>query len=189
MSSVQDAMRRFGGMYGQAKRNGNVLAEVVTVTANVDIARVTVPLVGQTKQGYKAGRETREGTLSIQKIDAHWELEIYQFLSQTLVARRAARDLLAQTPIANTTESTRQFDLTIEIDDPDAWGREAWQLTGCQIWALPLGFSITDDLINREFPLTWEDETPEHAFTVTTVGSGAQTVVPYTTATPTVPPF
>jgi hypothetical protein len=64
---------------------------------NVEINRIEVPLVGQTKTGYKPGRETREGTLTIQKIDARWELEIFKFLNASLAAspgrsRHAERD-------------------------------------------------------------------------------------------------
>ena len=57
------------------------------------------------------------------------------------------------------------FDLKVEMDDPDAYGYEAWQLENCQIWRMPLGFSITDDILEREFPLTWENERPLNAFT------------------------
>lgn len=182
MSSVTDAMRRYGGMYGQAKRNQNVLAEVVTVAGAVEVARVAVPLVGQTKQGYKQGRETREGTISIQKVDTHWELELYAFLSQSLVTRRAARD-------ANPgQQKTRQFQFVTEIDDPDAWGKESWTLDGCMIWRLPFGFSITDDIIDREFPITWETEVPTEAFIVTSDANGAQSKVVYSAGAP-IPAF
>jgi hypothetical protein len=182
MSSITDALIRYGGMYGQAERNGHLLAEVVTVAANAEIARVNVPLVGQTKQGYKPGRETREGTLTIQKIDTHWELELYQFMSASLAARRAARG----TQQAITLQ--RQFSIVIAIDDPDTWGRESWRLDGCLIWRLPLGFSITDDIVNREFPLTWEDEVPVDAFVVSTDPAGGQTLVPYSPGAA-LPPF
>jgi hypothetical protein len=43
-------------------------------------------------------------------------------------------------------------------------------LENCQIWRMPLGFSITDDIIDREFPLTWENERPLDAFSVTSTG-------------------
>lgn len=162
MAGITDALRRMGGMYGQARRGGSLLAEVVEVTGAIEVNRIEVPLVGTTKQGYKPGRETREGTLNIQKIDAKWELEIYQFLSQSLASRRAARG----TPAA----TLRTFDLILEIDDPEAYGAEKWQLENVQIWRLPLGFSITDDILNREFPITWESETPVSAFTVNDQG-------------------
>jgi hypothetical protein len=156
-------------MYGSAWRDGVQLAEAVEVSGNVAINRVEVPLVGQTKTGYKAGRETREGTLRIQKIDASWELEIYRFLSQSLADRRAARG----TPNA----TVRAFDLKLEVDDPEAYGYEAWQLSNVQIWQMPLGFSITDDIIEREFPITWENEMPLSAFTY---DAKSGSVVPWT---------
>lgn len=156
ISSVNEGLWRFGGMYGSAWRNGRQLAEVVELTATVEINRLEVPLVGSTKQGYKPGREAREGTLRIQKIDGSWESELYQFLTQGLAERRANRD--AGRP------SLRPFSLYVEFDDPDALGYEAWQLEGCLLWRMQLGFSITDDIVEREFPLTWEKETPISLF-------------------------
>lgn len=160
MAGISEALRRMGGMYGSAWRGGKMLSEAVEVSGAVEVNRIEVPLVGQTKQGYKRGRETREGTLRIQKIDASWELEIYNFLSVGLEARRDARGT------ANAAMPT--FDLKIDLDDPDAYGYEAWQLENCQIWRMPLGFSITDDILEREFPLTWENERPLNAFVVDT---------------------
>jgi hypothetical protein len=162
--SVSEALWRYGGMYGAAYRDGRLLSEVVEVTGAVEIGRIEVPLVGQTKQGYKPGRETREGTLRIQKIDTSWELEVREFLATSLAQRRANRD--AGVP------NQRPFSLQIEFDDPDALGIEKWQLDGCLLWRMPLGFSITDDIVDREFPLTWEVETPLYAFRRTTTAAG-----------------
>lgn len=156
MAGILDAMRRYGGMYGSAFRNERELAEVVEVSGAVEINRVEIPLVGQTKQGYKPGRESREGSIRIHKIDTFWEIEIYQWLSQGLATRRANRDPAA-----------RQFDLKLQVNDPEAYDVESWLLSGCMIWRLPLGFSITDDIIDREFPFTWESEKPVDAFVVT----------------------
>lgn len=158
MAGITDALRRMGGMYGSAWRDNIMLADVVEVSGAVEINRIEVPLVGQTKQGYKTGRETREGTLRVHKIDSSWQLEIYGFLSQSLAARRAARGT------ANAT--MRTFDLKLEVDDPEAYGLDAWQMENVQIWRMPLGFSITDDIMDLEFPITWESETPLNAFTV-----------------------
>lgn len=156
--SVNEGLLRYGGMYGAAYGpSGNVLAEVVEVTAAVEVNRIEVPLVGTTKQGYKTGRETREGTINIQKIDSKWEMELFRFLSQGLEARRRARDTGDHTML-------RPFNLVIGFDDPDALGREKWLLEGCLLWRMTIGFSITDDIVNREFPLTWEHETPLEAF-------------------------
>lgn len=161
MAGITEALRRFGGMYGSAWRDNVQLSEAVTVAGNVAINRIEVPLVGQTKTGYKPGRETREGTLTIQKIDARWELEIFRFLNASLAARRAARG----TPQA----TLRTFDIKLELDDPEA-GYEAWQLENVQIWQMPIGFSITDDIISREFPITWESERPLSAFVYNSQG-------------------
>lgn len=155
-TSVAEALERMSGMYGSAWRDGVLLSEVVMVTATVDIAQIAVPLAGTTKQGNKTGRETRAGTLQYQKVDTKWEMQVWSFLSQSLEQRRAARD--AGNP------GMQAFQLLLEYDDPDALGIEKWQLDGCQIYRLNLGFNIGDDLTQLEVPLTWESETPIYAF-------------------------
>lgn len=167
--NVAESLLRYGGMYGSAWRDGVMLAEVIQVTADVQINRISVPIVGATREGHKPGRETREGTIDIQKIDAKWEHEIWTFMSSGLEERRRLRD------DPNTTRPQRTFDLHLKHDDPDALGMEEWVLYDCQIWALPLGISITDDTIDRQYPLTWEREEPLHAFKAQRVGN---TVVP-----------
>lgn len=164
VSSVSDGLFRYGGMFGSAWRDGVQLAEVVEVTGAVEVGRIEVPLVGQTRNGYKPGRESREGTLNIQKIDTKWEMEIYSFLSVNLRDRRRNRDAGRPT--------LRPFSVDIEYDDPDALGIEKWRLDGVLIWRLPLGFSITDDIVNREFPITWERETPIYAFSAVDTATG-----------------
>lgn len=150
--STNPGLWRMGAMHGSAWRNGVQLAEGIEVNVNVEINRMEMPLVGTTKQGYKPGRESREGTLRIQKIDSAWEMEVYSFLTQSVAERRRNR--------GTGKGGLRPFQLQLELDDPDALGYELWQLEGCLIWRLPLGFSISDDIIDREFPLTWESETP-----------------------------
>lgn len=158
MAGVSDALHRFGGMYGAAYRSGQLLQEAIEVSGNTAIARIEVPLVGQTKMGYKPGRETREGTMRIQLIDSTWAMEVYQFLGQSLAQRRAARGTRAAT--------LRVFDLILTVDDPEAYDLESWQMENVQVWQMPMGFAVTDDIIQREIPITWESETPLHVFTV-----------------------
>lgn len=155
-ATFQDALKRYGGMHGSVWQDGNCLYEIVEVAGAVEIGRIEVPLVGTTRVGYKTGRESREATMRVQKIDTKWELFVYQFLSQSLAARRAARG----TPQA----TNRSFTLKLVVDDPEAGGKEVWQLEGCKIWRMTLGHSITDETIDREYPLTWEVETPLQTF-------------------------
>lgn len=153
--SAIDALRRWGGMYGAAYRDGYLLQEAIEVSGNVAIARVEVPLVGTTRMGYKTGRETREGTMRIQAIDSTWALQVYQFTGQSLTQR-----------LANRGQTLPSFDLLIAINDPTAYDYEAWQLQGCQVWQMPIGFAITDDVVQREIPFTWEGELPAHTFVI-----------------------
>jgi hypothetical protein len=156
-SSVSEALQRMGGMYGSAWRDGLLLSEVIQVVGTVELAQIDVALVGQTKLGHKTGREQRSGTLDMQKIDSYWEMQVYNFMSQSLAQRRANRD--AGHP------GFPSFQLLIENDDPDALGIEKWQLDGCQIYRINLGFNIADDLTTFQVPFTWETETPIYAFT------------------------
>lgn len=173
--SLNEGLYRIGGMYGHVVIDGKIRAEITEVTGSVEIARIDVPLVGTTRQGAKPGRESREGTFRVQKIDTFWELEVYKYLSQGLRTRRDNRGTAEQ--------SMRPFTIQLWLDDPDALDKEVWQLEGCLIWRLPLGFSVTDDLVDREFPFTWEKETPLHAFHVdlrassTNANTGFPTVV------------
>lgn len=155
-NSAAEALKVFGGMYGSAWKDGTQLLEAVEVAAAAEVGRIEIPIVGSTKTGYKPGRESREGTLRVQKKDTKWEHFVHDFLSQSLEERRANRGNV----------SLRSFTLKIEYDDPDAMGKEVWQLEGCQIWRLTLGFAITDDYVEREYPLTWESETPLETFEI-----------------------
>jgi hypothetical protein len=156
-TSVSEALERMGGMYGSAWRDGVMLTEVVQVTATIEKARIDVPLAGQTKMGHKTGREARDGTIRIQKVDTRWEMDVWQFMSQSLDERRAARN-------AGNPSLFPAFQLLIEMDDPDALGIEKWQLDGCQIYRVNLGFNIGDDMTENDIPFTWESETPIYAF-------------------------
>lgn len=167
MASVQDAQHVFSGMYGTAWRDGAPLFEVVEFNGAVEVNRIEVPLVGQTKQGYKPGRESREGTMRLYLVHSRWEKEFHDFTEN-----RAANITL------------RTFDLKLTVADPGAYqigpgqpGRISWMLHGVQIWRMPLGFSITDDLIDRELPVTWESEEPLEWFGVDDQGK----VTPFST--------
>jgi Phage tail tube protein len=153
---TQEGLLVFSGAYGSAWRDGQQLGDVIEASGAVEVARIDIPLVGQTRIGHKPGRETREGTMRVQKRDAQWEMEVFQFLSQSLAERRRARD--AGQPLL------RPFSLILEFDDPYALGRERWQLDGVLIWRMPLGFALGDDAIEREYPITWETERPLEVF-------------------------
>ena len=153
--STNEGLWRFSGLYGLAYRLDPVLGyralgDVIEVSGAVELARIDVPLVGKTRMGHKPGRETREGTLRVQKIDSFWEMEIFKYLSN----RKSRQTQTAMSP----------FSLELEYDDPDALDMEKIRLDGCLFWRLPIGFSIGDDLVEREFPFTWEDETYLKAF-------------------------
>ncbi len=153
-----EGLYRFSGMYGYVLMDGAVRAEITNVTATITIAKVEIPLVGSTRMGIKPGRETRDGTFTVQKVDSHWEKFVYGYLSQSLAQRRAARGSQAG--------MMRAFAMQVFLDDPDALGYEVWQLNGCLIWDLALGFDITTDVIDKSFTFGWESEKPLESFEI-----------------------
>lgn len=152
------AVERFGGMYGSAFKDGVELLDAIEVGGATDIQRIDMALVGRTDTGRKPGRESSEGTLRIQKFDSYWEIFVHEFLNTNLETRRANR--------GTAKAGLRTFDLKVQYDDPETQGKEVWQLEGCQIWRLSLGFSIQDELVEREYPLTWQNARPIETFTI-----------------------
>lgn len=156
-ATLNDALWRVSGMSGRVlDLQGNLMHEAVTVDATTQIDRISVTMPGRRSNGHKPGRITREGTISIQKLDTAWEMSVYAWVEQSEDQLRKNRG----TPQA----LMRPFSVILEHDDEMALGYEQWQLDGCLVWALPMGVNIGDDLVTREFPLTWERETPLHAF-------------------------
>lgn len=152
-----EGLFRVSGAWGEARDvHGRLLAEVTECSATAEVQRIEVPIVGKNTQSYKPGRITREGTFRCQKIDTKWELEVHSFVSADLAKRREKR---------GTNESVlRPFSLIVGYDDPEALGEERWQIDGCLLWRLPLGFSIGDDIRDLEFPFTYEKEVPLKTF-------------------------
>ena len=153
-----EGLYRVSGMYGYVIMDGHVRAEITNVTATITVAKIEMPLVGATRMGIKPGRETRDGTFNVQKVDSHWEKYVYSYLSQNLADRRKARGTIAG--------SMRSFALQVWLDDPDALGYEVWQFNGCLIWDLPLGFDITADVIDKSFSFGWETEKPLESYEI-----------------------
>lgn len=158
--SFANALRRMGGMWGSAWRDGRMLTDVVQVTGTTARGRIEVPLVGQQRVGYKPGRLSSEGSIAFQKVDTGFELDVYEAITmdvEDLRRRRDAGDF-------GTLDGT--FDLLLKQDDPHAFGKEVWQLKGCQIWQFDVGINIADDFIQREIPLTYDEAVPLRTFRV-----------------------
>lgn len=160
LESFVSAARRMGGAFGQAWRDGVMQTDVLEVQAGVEVGRADILLVGQRRMGHKMTRITPDGTLRTQKIDSRWELFVYNQTAMSDDQRRAYRDA-GQMDLADPT-----FSLKLVLDDPTGYGREAWQLDGCRIWSFNMGSSQADDSIEREYPLTWENERPIEAFEI-----------------------
>lgn len=155
-----NALRRFGGMWGSAWRDGRMLTDVVQVTGTTQRGRIEVPLVGRQKTGFKPGRLSSEGSIAFQKVDTGWELDVYNAMTLDVDEMRRQRDL------GNFGTLDGTFDLLLKHDDPHAFGKEVWKLSGCQIWQLDVGINVTDDFIQREIPLTYDEAVPLRTFRV-----------------------
>lgn len=155
---VNEGLWRIGGMYGEVTDSvtGEPLNEVIEISATSEINRIEVPVVGSDRTGYKPGRVARTGSFRTQYIDSRWSLYVHDYLRLTLDERRAQRGRAGG--------GLKPFTLYIHLNDPDALGYEMWMLEGCQLWALPLGFSITDDIVDREWQFTFEKESPLASF-------------------------
>ena len=154
--ALDEGSYRFSGMWGAAYDGPNLIKDMIEVSAPLEIGRIAVPLVGTQDEGQKQGRNTREGTISIQKKDSAWELLVFNYSSRSLEQRRADRDAGKR--------FDPSFNLIVGYDDPEALGVEKWVLTGVRIWRLTLGFSLQDELVNREYPITWRHEQPLQTF-------------------------
>jgi hypothetical protein len=156
-----NALRRMGGMWGSVwDDSGSLLTDVVRVTATEALNRIEIPLVGQQVTGYKPGRRTHEATLAFQKVDTGWELQVYQALTMDVTALRAARDA------GQFGELDGTFNLKLSQDDPHAFGKEVWQLVGCQLWQLELTVDTTADFLQAEYPMTYAEAIPLRTFRV-----------------------
>lgn len=147
-------------MWGSAWRDGRMLTDVVQVTGTTQRGRIEIPLVGQQTTGHKPGRLSSEGSIAFQKVDSGWELDIFNAMTLDIDALREARDR------GDFGELDGTFDLLLKNDDPHAFGKEVWKLTGCQIWQLDVGINVTDDFIQREIPLTYVKAEPIQTFRV-----------------------
>lgn len=156
-----NALRRYGGMWGGARdEKGALLTDVVQVTGTTQRGRTEIPLVGRQKTGFKPGRISSEGSIAFQKIDTGWEWQVYSAMTLDVDELRARRDRGEFGTLDGT------FNLNLVHDDPHAFGKEVWQLVGCMIWQMDVGINITDDFIQREIPLTYDEAIPIRAFRV-----------------------
>lgn len=151
------ASRRIDGATGEVWMDiggsMEMAADIVEINGAIRKERKDVPIPGTRNTHHKSGRITREGSFRFQKIDDRYES---YFLSQLqdLATLRALRDANGGNLPNNT------FSVLINLDDPQAWGASTMLITGVEMWELPIGFNL-NDLIEREIPITWENEIPQ----------------------------
>lgn len=151
MASIIPAEKRIDGMYGEVYvgDGANLVwwADVVNVSGTITVERKPVNPAGSTQTYNKRGRVTREGTLQFDKVDSRLEQEWLTSVNHSLEYRRANRDK----------SWFNRFRMVIKLDDPDSWGVEELVLQNCELWTLPIGFSL-GEMRQTEMQFTWEYE-------------------------------
>lgn len=148
---------RRSGRSGTVWVDGRMRGEVTQVDWNVNITQIPVIISGSWREDQKPGGEQRVGTFSIQDIDDHWALMVYNFI----VARRNGDRSAAFFP---------QFSIQTKLDDIGAPRATVWQLDGCTLFTYTGGFDQATDLLQRQIPFSFTDEFPVSAYEYTDSG-------------------
>jgi hypothetical protein len=143
---------RRSGRSGTVWINGRMRGEVTQVDWNVNVAQIPVLISGSWRTDQKPGGEERVGTFSFQDIDDHFSLQVYKFV----VARRNGDRSAAYFP---------EFSIQTKLDDIGAPAPTVWQLDGCSLFSYTGGFDQAQDLLQRQIPFSFREETPIEAYT------------------------
>lgn len=142
---------RRSGRSGTVWIDGRMRGEITQVDWNVNIAQIPVLIAGSWRTDQKPGGEERVGTFSIQDVDDHFALLVYRFI----VARRNGDRSAATLP---------DFSIQTKLNDIGAPQATVWQLDGCTLFTYTGGFDQATDLLQRQIPFSFRDETPLNAF-------------------------
>jgi hypothetical protein len=148
---------RRSGKSGTMWINGRMRGEVQQVDWNVNVTQIPVVIAGMWRTDQKPGGEERVGTFTIQDVDDHWTLMVYNFI----VARRNGDRSAAAFPT---------FSIQTKLDDIGAPQATVWQLDGCQLFTYSAGFDQSTDLLTRQIPFSFVSERPLDAFRYTDTG-------------------
>lgn len=143
--------RRRAGRSGTVYEGAEMQGEVVGLEWNVAIEQIPVVIAGKWSTATKPGGEERAGTFRFQDLHDKWALRIWRFVR----ARRNGDPGTAQMPV---------FDLITKLSDIGSPGVTRWQLDDCMLFEYSGGFSADDQLLMREVPFTFEDESPLDSF-------------------------
>lgn len=146
-NTVIPAEKRIDGMYGEVWVDQQWWADCIEITGTITSERRQVNPAGSTNTYHKRGRTSREGSFRLDKVDSRLEKQFITSANKDLATRRATRG----------TPWFPKFNMLIVLDDPDAWGREEIICAGCELWTMPLGFSIAE-LRTTELQFTWDYE-------------------------------
>lgn len=137
--------------------NGDFLGNVTAVTWSVAAEQIAVPIPGDWKTHAVAGTETRTGTLRYQDVDDGWRHLLHAWF------KSRSADLPSQPP---------KFDITttltgaVQVNDQGVVSamNSNWVLLGCQIYGYDGGFSVTEDVLEREVQFTFDEELMQNGF-------------------------
>lgn len=141
--------RRIDGIYGEVWQEGQYQGDIMELQGSIQIEQRQIPRAGTTATVFRRGRVTRQGQLTLGKVDSRFEQLIIGWASYSVEDRRRLRSL-GHNPWPDTW-------LTVKLDDPDSWGLEEIQLRGVKFWEISIGYG-QGDLITQSLPFTWESE-------------------------------
>lgn len=145
-----DAGRNIYGRWGRVFRNGNWLANVTEISANVEIDRMEVRRSGTRWVDYKEGEITGSGSLTMDYVNSDFTVEQINYING-VVSTQGYR--LPVSEISMNLEDANIPGIVYDSYGNAIEGHESIILKGVKFWDLPLGFG--SEMVGREFSFTF----------------------------------
>lgn len=168
MSSLQNPYspeRSIYGRSGRVLRDGVWLANVTEISATITVDRMEVRRAGDYWVKYKAGEFTGEGSLSFDKVNSQFEVELLNYINgyDTQGNPLQNRALPVFNLMINLEDRGIPGIRFNEVGEAEA-GHESIILSGVNFWSLPVGYTMTD-LLSRDLDFTFTGATMARAIT------------------------
>lgn len=141
---------------------GSFLGNVTAVQWSVVADQVDVLIPGSWRNSQIPGAEARAGSITYQDVDDYYRMLVFNFFE----ARRQG-DFGATAPIFN-------------VNTTLAGGVKlsSWSLHQCRLYSYDGGYSNSDDVMERELAMSFDDDGPTAAFQFTSGGGTTDYVLP-----------
>lgn len=135
-----NGIRHINGTYGTVQINGIEFADIEEFNADIDIDRKEEQWAGSLGTDSKIVGTKGSGSFKIKKV--------------------YSREIALILPIIKTGKDVRSI-ITTNLEDPDAYGKEMLQITGCWFNNLPIANFKVGDLINKEIKFGFNPDNVE----------------------------